>query len=111
MLESLRAFEDLDAIAAMPGIDALTIGPTDLAQEMGVFGTPSMGPALDEKRYQLIEAAKKYGKTGAMLAGSPEEARRWRDAGCLLLGISSEVDVIRQGYRSVMDAIKGQALS
>lgn len=106
MLESLRAFEDLDAIAAMPGIDALTIGPTDLAQEMGVFGTSKMNDALDEKRYQLIEAAKKYGKTSAMLADSPEAARRWRDAGCLLLGVSSEVDIIRQGYRSIMSAIK-----
>ncbi|HEX5079491.1 MAG TPA: aldolase/citrate lyase family protein, partial [Geminicoccaceae bacterium] len=27
MLETARAFEDLDAIAAMDGIDALTLGP------------------------------------------------------------------------------------
>jgi 2-keto-3-deoxy-L-rhamnonate aldolase RhmA len=107
MLESLRAFDDLDTIAAMPGIDALTIGPTDLAQEMGVFGTPSMGPALDEKRYQVIEAAKKHGKTAAMLAGSPEETRKWRDAGCLLLGYSSEVDIIRSGFRNAIAEIKG----
>src|SRR2546429_200977 len=43
MLESRRAFERLDEIAAAPGIDALTIGPTDLAQNRGV---PALGAAV-----------------------------------------------------------------
>ena len=34
MFETAAAFDDLDAIAAMDGIDALTIGPADLAQEL-----------------------------------------------------------------------------
>ena len=41
MLESRHAFDRLDEIAAVPGIDALTIGPTDLAQDLGVLGTPA----------------------------------------------------------------------
>ena len=41
MLESKRAFDHLDEIAAVPGIDALTIGPTDLSQDLGVLGTPA----------------------------------------------------------------------
>src|SRR2546422_7833427 len=41
MLETKRAFTRLDEIAAVPGIDALTIGPTDLAQDLGVLGTPA----------------------------------------------------------------------
>ena len=40
MLESAGAFAHLDEIVATEGIDAITIGPTDLAQELGVFGTP-----------------------------------------------------------------------
>ena len=31
----------LDEIAAVPGIDALTLGPSDLAQDLGVLGTPA----------------------------------------------------------------------
>ncbi|MFC7557458.1 HpcH/HpaI aldolase/citrate lyase family protein [Pseudoroseomonas wenyumeiae] len=50
MLETGGAFEHLDAIAAMPGIDALTLGPADLAQDLGVFGTPDQARIMDEKR-------------------------------------------------------------
>jgi 2-keto-3-deoxy-L-rhamnonate aldolase RhmA len=106
MLETVGAFDHLDEMAAMPGIDAITLGPTDLAQEMGVFGTPEMGPALDEKRYQIIEACNKYGKTAAMLVGTFDEAKKWRDAGVKLLGYSSEVGVMLEGFRKAMAAIR-----
>jgi 2-keto-3-deoxy-L-rhamnonate aldolase RhmA len=46
MLESRVAFDQLDGIAATPGIDALTIGPTDLAQDLGVLGTPKQRDVL-----------------------------------------------------------------
>ena len=106
MLESKAAFEHLDAIAAMPGIDALTLGPTDLAQDLGVFGTPDEGSALDEWRYMIVEAAKKHGKTTAMLASTPAEARKWVDAGALLLGYSSEAGVLQDGFRRALKEIK-----
>jgi 2-keto-3-deoxy-L-rhamnonate aldolase RhmA len=106
MLESDGAFEHLDAIAAMPGIDALTIGPTDLAQDLGVFGTPDMERVLDERRSRVVEAAKKHGKAVAMLVGSARQARQWRDAGVLLLGYSSEVGVLQDGYRRFMAEMK-----
>ena len=106
MLETAAAFNDLDEIAAMPGIDAITLGPTDLAQDLGVFGTPEMAPALDEKRYQIIDACKRHGKTAAMLVGTPDEARKWRDAGVKLIGYSSEVGVLLDGYRGALAAIK-----
>ena len=80
MLETARAFEDLDEIAAMHGIDALTLGPADLAQDLGVFGTPDQARALDEKRDLILAAARKHGKTCAMLvvergAGQAMEGR------------------------------------
>jgi 2-keto-3-deoxy-L-rhamnonate aldolase RhmA len=108
MLESRGAFDHLDAIAAMPGIDALTLGPTDLAQDLGVFGTPDEEAALDERRYMIVEAAKKHGKTTAMLASSPEQARKWVDAGALLLGYSSEVGVLQDAFRRALKQIKGE---
>ena len=67
MFETAAAFEHLDEIAAMDGIDALTLGPADLAQDMGVFGTPDQARALDEKRDLILAAARKYGKTCSML--------------------------------------------
>ena len=62
MLETKRAFDRLDEIASVPGIDALTIGPTDLAQNLGVLGTPAQRQVLGEHRRRLVEAARKHGK-------------------------------------------------
>ena len=106
MFESAQAFEHLDEIASMDGIDALTLGPQDLAQDLGVFGTPDQDRVLDEKRTQIVEAANKYGKTCAMLVNSAEQARKWRDAGVLLVVYSSEVNVLMDGYRSALADIR-----
>jgi 2-keto-3-deoxy-L-rhamnonate aldolase RhmA len=106
MLETEGAFDHLDAIAAMDGIDALTLGPHDLAQNMGILDSPEQGRILDEKRELVLAAARKYGKTCAMLVSSPEQARRWQDAGALLLAYSSEVEMLHGGFSKAMADIK-----
>ena len=107
MLETVGAFEHLDEIAAMDGIDALTLGPADLAQDMGVFGTPEQGPALDEKRDLILAAARKHGKTVSMLVTSPEQAKQWKDAGALLLVYQSDVEVLHSGFSQAMRTLRG----
>jgi citrate lyase beta subunit len=89
MLETKRAFDRLDEIAAVPGIDALTLGPTDLAQDLGVLGTPSQRDVVHEHRQRLVQAARKHGTTVAMLtdgvAGAPDDRAR-RDDHQLFVG-------------------------
>ena len=106
MFESAQAFEHLEEIASMDGIDALTLGPQDLAQDLGVFGTPDQDLVLDEKRTQIVEAANRYGKTCAMLVGTAAQARKWRDAGVLIVNYSSEVNVLLDGYQSALGEIR-----
>jgi 2-keto-3-deoxy-L-rhamnonate aldolase RhmA len=36
MIETNQALENLDAIASVPGVDVLLIGPSDLSIELGV---------------------------------------------------------------------------
>src|SRR4029077_17298871 len=62
MLETKQAFDRLDEIVSVPGIHAFTIGPTDLAQNLGVLGTPSQRQVLTEYRKRLAEACRKHGK-------------------------------------------------
>jgi 2-keto-3-deoxy-L-rhamnonate aldolase RhmA len=107
MLETARAFDDLDQIAAMDGIDALTLGPNDLAQDLGVTGTPDQSHVLDERRDLILAAANKHGKTCAMLVTSAEQGRQWKDAGALLLAYASDFDVLHSGFSRAMAEIKG----
>jgi 2-keto-3-deoxy-L-rhamnonate aldolase RhmA len=106
MFESAEAFRHLDEILAIDGIDAVTLGPTDLAQELGVFGTPRQNEVLDEHRHRLIAAAARHGKHVAMLVDTVEEAERWIQAGVRLIAYSSDVAVLRSGYASVTSRLK-----
>ena len=91
----------------MDGIDALTIGPADLAQDLGVFGTPEQARVIDERRDQVLAAARRHGKTCAMLCASQEQARHWKAQGALLLAYSSETEVMQTAFAQAMKAIKG----
>jgi len=107
MLETAKAFDDLDEIAAMKGIDALTLGPADLAQDLGVFGKPEQAKVLDEKRDLILAAARKHGKTCAMLTHSPEQCQQWKEAGALLLAYSSDAEILHGGFSAAMKKLKG----
>jgi 2-keto-3-deoxy-L-rhamnonate aldolase RhmA len=101
MLETRRAFERLDEIASVPGIDALTIGPTDLAQDLGVLGAPTQRQVLDQHRRRLVEAARKHGKAVAMLTDSVQGVREMIALGATIINYSSDAAVLRAGYAAV----------
>src|SRR3989442_10017154 len=109
MLETKRAFERLDEIASVPGIDALTIGPTDLAQDLGVLGTPAQRDTLDRYRRRLVEAARKHGKAVAMLTDSVEGVRQMGALGATIINYSSDAAVLRAGYAAVAAEVRGGA--
>ena len=106
MLESRRAFDRLDEIAAVPGIDALTLGPSDLAQDLGVLGMPTQAEAIDEHRRRLVAAARRHGKGVAMLTDSVEGVRQMIALGATLVNYASDAAVLRAGYASVVGAIR-----
>jgi 2-keto-3-deoxy-L-rhamnonate aldolase RhmA len=106
MLETKEAFEQLDAIAAVPGIDALTIGPTDLAQNLGVLGTPSQRTVLNEHRERLVQAARKHGKSVAMITDTVDGVREMIALGATLINYSSDAGVLRASYVAVAGELR-----
>jgi 2-keto-3-deoxy-L-rhamnonate aldolase RhmA len=109
MLETRRAFERLDEIASVPGIDALTIGPTDLAQDLGVLGAPTQRQLLDQYRRRLVEAARKHGKAVAMLTDSVEGVREMIALGATIINYASDAAVLRAGYAAVVADLRQSA--
>jgi 2-keto-3-deoxy-L-rhamnonate aldolase RhmA len=106
MLETRRAFDRLDEIASVPGIDALTLGPTDLAQDLGVLGTPAQREVLTEHRQRLVEAARKHGKAVAMLTDSVEGVREMIALGATIINYASDAVVLKSSYAAVVDEIR-----
>jgi 2-keto-3-deoxy-L-rhamnonate aldolase RhmA len=106
MFESAEAFRHLDDIVGMPGIDAVTLGPSDLAQELGVLGTPDQARVIDEHRERLIAAARKHGKDVAMLVQTLDEAERWIRAGVKIIAYSSDVAILRNGFATAVHRLR-----
>ncbi|MEE9149109.1 MAG: aldolase/citrate lyase family protein [Candidatus Tectomicrobia bacterium] len=105
MFESQQSFNNIDDILSVKGIDAVTLGPSDLAQELGVFGTPDQVQVINDYRTRLIEAAKRHGKDVSMLVGSIEQGEQWIRAGAKIICYSSEVDILRRGIMEAADRL------
>jgi 2-keto-3-deoxy-L-rhamnonate aldolase RhmA len=106
MLESAEGFRYIDEIVGMTGIDAVTLGPTDLAQDLGVLGTPDQERVLDEHRHRLIEAAARHGKDVAMLVQTLEEAERWIASGVKIIAYASDAAVLRSGFTTAVRRLR-----
>src|SRR5438093_1606474 len=81
-----EALEEVEAIAALPGLDFLFIGPADLSQSMGLPGEwehPRMRSAVE----RVAAAAKRNGVPWAILPRDPGHARRCVEMGCRVLSI------------------------
>jgi len=109
MFESREAFSRLDEIASVPGIDALTLGPSDLAQDLGVLGAPDQERVIEEHLARLFEGAKRHGLDVSIRADSVEIARRRLEAGAALITYSSEVAVLQSGYIGFLNELRGDA--
>ena len=71
MIETIQAMENLDAIASVPGVDVLLIGPSDLSIELGVpldYACDIYSRALDK----IAAAAAKHGIAAGMYFIPPE---------------------------------------
>jgi 2-keto-3-deoxy-L-rhamnonate aldolase RhmA len=106
MFESAEAFRHIDEIVSTEGIDAVTLGPSDLAQELGVMGTPDQARVIDEHRMKLIEAANRHGKDVAMLVGTLDEAERWIREGVKIIAYSSDVEILAKGFEEAAKRLK-----
>lgn len=103
-IETRRAIEEVDAIAAVPGIDALLIGPNDLAISLGCAGN-LMGDALEKAIGKVAEAAKKHGKIFGLHA--PDGLlERWIPRGCTLVMNSLDIGILAAGMKAIAQKFK-----
>ncbi len=103
-IETAQAIRDIDSIAAVEGLDALLIGPNDLAISMGCPGD-LMGERLDRAISQVAEAAKAHGKIFGMHAPDPL-TERWLPRGLKLVMSGLDLNVILSGFKAIAQRYK-----
>ena len=88
-IETPEAFDHIEAIAEMEGVDGLFFGPGDYSLALGVPGQMDH-PEVSKVRKLVAELARKHNKIAAT-PGGPNIASEYIDMGYNLLNIGSDV--------------------
>ena len=95
MIETVRAVEQAREILAVPGIDAVFVGPNDLAVSAGL---DSSYEGRHPEHRRLIEAiataAIANGVAAGIMCGTAEVAKQWHEIGFVMLGLQSDTRLL-----------------
>lgn len=105
MIEDPDAVEDIEAIVAVEGIDAVFIGRADLTV---AFNDRKPGaPQVQQATQRVIAAARRAGKAVSLLAANAEEAAEFSAVGVRAFVISSDQGFMRSAASQALAAFKG----
>lgn len=106
-LETPQAVGELEAIASVPGVDALFLGPADLSASMGHVGQLTH-PEVFELMGQAAQRCRALGKPVGTVGGTPEVVGRYRQAGFDFVAIASDLGLLMQSARGALATLRNQ---
>lgn len=101
--EHIQAVENADTIFSVPGIDAIFVGPNDLAASMrSKDGKPPSGEATARAMKHILETCRKHKVAAGLHCGSAAEARARIDEGWQFIAVGSELKMMLDGAGAVV---------
>ena len=104
IIEEARAVENIDEIAATPGIDVLFIGTSDLSFSLGLRGKQD-DPRHREAVAKVVAAGKKHGKFLGRPAGTAAQIAEYRRQGFQLFQTATEIGLMSQGAKTLFQSL------
>jgi 2-keto-3-deoxy-L-rhamnonate aldolase RhmA len=98
LLETEKAFQNLEEIISVPGVDIAWMGHYDLTVSMGIpaqFDHPRFLAAMDE----LVTTCRRHGVAPGFLPATPESAAHWIGKGFRAISLGSDIGVFLDGVR------------
>jgi 2-keto-3-deoxy-L-rhamnonate aldolase RhmA len=105
IIETKEAVDNIDAIASVPGVDVLFIGPNDLSFSLGVGGR-TQEPIVEEAVAKVLAAGRKHGIPVGYSTGDPAEINRRIEQGFRFFQTSSDLALMSAGARNLLSHIK-----
>jgi 4-hydroxy-2-oxoheptanedioate aldolase len=104
--EHIKAVENADSIFSVPGIDAIFVGPNDLAASMrSPEGRPPSGEATTQAMKHILATCKKHNVAPGIHVGSADEARARIEEGWQFIAITSELKMMLDGVNNIMQKL------
>ncbi len=106
-IETVLGLENAEAIASVPGIDMLFIGPNDLCCSMGYFGLDhARTEAVQEAAINVLAAAKRQGKYAGYFCVSAEDAAQRARTGFEFVSCGADIIALNSWMGTEMDKLK-----
>ncbi|WAG76927.1 4-hydroxy-2-oxoheptanedioate aldolase [Metapseudomonas furukawaii] len=104
-IENLDGLANLDAIAAVDGVDGVFIGPADLSAAMGHRGNPGH-PEVQAAIEGAIARIRRAGKAAGILSADQGLARRYLSLGASFVAVGVDTTVLMRGLQTLAAAFK-----
>jgi 4-hydroxy-2-oxoheptanedioate aldolase len=104
-IESEEAVRGVDAIAAVEGVDALFVGPSDLSHSLGVPGE-LQAPVFTDALSRVLDAARANDLSAGILAPTPERALAFMEQGFTLIVLSADVNMLAGAARDALARVR-----
>lgn len=92
-IETPEALENADAIAAVPGVDVLFLGPGDMSLRLGCTAAVTDERMMDAQE-KIAAAVKRHGKAWGRPAGTADDVRGLVELGAQLITFGGEFSAL-----------------
>ena len=106
-IETQDGLDNLDAIAATPGVDGVFIGPGDLSAAIGYLGRQG-DPHVQTVIIDAIRRIRAQGKAPGILTPDEALARRYIEAGSLFTAVGSDSGLLARQSEALAKRFKEQ---
>ena len=103
-IEDVEALDDIEKIAALPGIDMLFFGPADFSQSVGMPTQIGNERTLEAKR-KVAEVARRHGKFAGTV-GDPSNVKTLYDMGYRFINLGADVDGLCMYFTDTLEQVK-----
>ncbi|AWY39559.1 4-hydroxy-2-oxoheptanedioate aldolase [Pseudomonas putida] len=104
-IENREGLSNLDAIAAVEGVDGVFIGPADLSASMGYRGNPGH-PEVQAAIEDAILRIQKAGKAAGILSADQKLAKRYIELGAAFVAVGVDTTVLMRGLQTLAATFK-----
>jgi 2-keto-3-deoxy-L-rhamnonate aldolase RhmA len=105
-IESREGLENLEEIAATPGVDVLWIGHFDLTQSLGIPGQFHHALFLDAAK-RVVDTTRRYGLGAGIQPGSLAQAQEWIGLGFDVISYSGDLYVYLDAMTRAVADVRG----
>nr|WP_268903207.1 4-hydroxy-2-oxoheptanedioate aldolase [Bordetella petrii] len=104
-IESQEGLQNLDAIAAVDGVDGVFVGPSDLSASMGLIGQPGH-PDVQAAIADAVQRIAAAGKPSGILSLNNDDSQRYIEMGACFVAVGGDIALLTDGGRALAKRFK-----